>query len=274
MPRQDNSLAARKPASPGQPSKSTKIRKSTVIPVGKVEVNYGVASVERAIAILSAFRTHGRSLTLKQLTHATKLHASTVLRLLASLERHNFVVRMEHGMFQLGSQLLTLGTIYQRSFRLEEHVVPSLHRLSRQTQESATLFVQDQGEMLVLLRVNSPQPVREDFSAGDRLPLSAGAAGQVLEAFANGVKYTPPEAFAKLPIVMLGGIHPDIGAIAAPVFDASEALIGAITVSGPKARFTPSEIERFCQLLMTEIAVLQNSLGPPASPDIAINVET
>ena len=33
--------------------------------------------------------------------------------------------------------------------------------------------------MLVLLRVNSPQPVREDFNAGDRLPLSAGEAGTV-----------------------------------------------------------------------------------------------
>jgi DNA-binding IclR family transcriptional regulator len=114
--------------------------------------------------------------------------------------------------------------------------------------------------------------VREDFNAGDRLPLSAGAAGQVLAAFEKGIKHTPQDAFAKLPIVMLGGIHPDVGAIATPVFDASEALIGAITVSGPKARFTPSEIERFSNLLMTEIAALQKSLGPLALPDMAIGL--
>jgi DNA-binding IclR family transcriptional regulator len=270
MPRQDNSLALQNPVKPGQSSRLPKNLESKVIRAARVKASYGVASVERALAILSVFRTHGRSLTLKQLTDATKLNASTILRLLASLERHNFVVRMEHGMFQLGSQLLTLGMIYQRSFRLEEYVVPSLHRLSRLTQESATLFVQDQGEMLVLLRVNSPQPVREDFSAGDRLPLSAGAAGHVLATFANGIKATPPEAFSKLPIVMLGGIHPDVGAVAAPVFDASEALIGAMTISGPKARFTPSEIERFSKSLMTEIAVLQKSLGPSDLPDVAI----
>src|ERR1700753_1652365 len=111
MPRQDNSLAVQKPLRAGQSAKLPKIPESKVIPAARVKASYGVASVERALAILSAFRSHGRSLTLKQLTEVTKLNASTVLRLLASLERHNFVVRMEHGMFQLGSQLLTLGMI-------------------------------------------------------------------------------------------------------------------------------------------------------------------
>jgi hypothetical protein len=58
MSRQDNSLPARKPARPGPLSKPTKIPKGKIIPSAKVEASYGVASVERALAILNAFRTH------------------------------------------------------------------------------------------------------------------------------------------------------------------------------------------------------------------------
>ena len=122
------------------------------------------------------------------------------------------------------------------------------------------------GELLVLMRVNSPQPVREDFSPGDRMSLQAGASGTVLRTFAGGIDGTPPEAFSKLPVVVIGGINPEVGAISAPIFEPSSKLIGVISVSGPKSRFSAPMADRFCKLLMTEVTQLALATG--VNPDI------
>jgi DNA-binding IclR family transcriptional regulator len=228
-----------------------------------------VAAVDRALSVLDAFQTGGHSQTLTDLANATGMHASTILRLLATLEARNYIVRMEHGVYRLGAKLLTLGMVYQRSFRLEEYVLPVLHRLSQQTRESATLFVEDTNEALVLIRINSPQPVREDFSAGDRLPLEAGASGRTLLMFRDGVAGTPADAFAKLPIVVIGGINPDVGAVAAPVFDPAGNLVGTISISGPKSRFSAPIVDRYSKLLMTEVIGLATTIG--ADPDVYSN---
>ncbi len=202
----------------------------------------------------------------------TELHGSTILRLLATLERRNFVVRLNHGIYRLGSQLLTLGMIYQKSFRLEECLLPVLHRLSQKTGESVGFSVPDGDALLVLLRVNSPQPVREDFSAGYRTPLSAGAMGKVFDIFGDGIDNVDPALFAKLPVVVIGGIYAHVGAISGPVFDPAGKFIGAIAISGPKERFDKSRIGQMSALLISELRELALVLGSnPAIYDHALN---
>src|ERR1700733_13958598 len=79
--------------------------------------NDGVAAVERALAILAAFQPDGAPRSLHDLAAKTGMYKSTILRLIASLERFNCVLRLPDGRYQLGPSLFHWGDIYRRSLK-------------------------------------------------------------------------------------------------------------------------------------------------------------
>lgn len=84
----------------------------------------GVAAVDRALSILAAFSPNDRSLTLTQIAERTGLYKSTVLRLIESLARAHYLVRITDGSYQIGPKPLQLGAIFQRQFHTSEYVPP------------------------------------------------------------------------------------------------------------------------------------------------------
>src|ERR1041384_7192741 len=101
----------------------------------------GVAAVDRALALLGAFREGDRSLTLNDLAARAGLVKSTALRLLASLVHFGLVQRDPEGRYTLGPEVARLRSIYTRSFSLEALVLPELRALVERTQESAVYHV-------------------------------------------------------------------------------------------------------------------------------------
>ena len=102
----------------------------------------GVKAAERGLAVLDSFIDQGTR-GLAEIAKATGLAKPTVLRLLASLERAGYVVRLNDGDYQLGAKLLQLGTTYRANFRLDQHVMPTLEHLAASTQESATFHIRE-----------------------------------------------------------------------------------------------------------------------------------
>src|ERR1700761_304535 len=88
----------------------------TPMPQGAVRKAQGVNAVERALAVLDAFHGEG-SRGLAELAKATELAKPTILRLLVSLERSGYVVRLSDGRYQLGAKLMQLGATYRGNFR-------------------------------------------------------------------------------------------------------------------------------------------------------------
>jgi DNA-binding IclR family transcriptional regulator len=152
--------------------------------------NDGVAAVERALAILAAFQPDGAPRSLHDLAAKTGMYKSTILRLIASLERFNCVLRLPDGRYQLGPSLFHWGDIYRRSLKLEDHVVPLLHHLVQLTGESASFYARQGEQRLCLFRADSPKSVRDHVRAGDLLPLDRGAAGRVLREYSDAHRPT------------------------------------------------------------------------------------
>lgn len=196
--------------------------------------NGGVAAVERALSILAAFEPDGAPQALNEIAGKTGMYKSTILRLMISLERYNCVLRLADGRYQLGPRLFQWGTIYRRSLRLEDHVVPVLQQLVQLTGESASFYARQGEQRLCLFRQDSLKSVRDHVRAGDLLPLDRGAAGRVLR------EYSEPQAESKRVHVSssLGERDGETAALAIPVFGPSQELAGALSVSGPVARFT------------------------------------
>lgn len=196
----------------------------------------GTAAVDRALSLLQAFREGESSLGLLELAARTRLHKSTALRLLASLQHAGMVMKLPDGRYRLGPGIARLHAVYSSSFALEPVVMPVLRALVEQTGESAAFHVIQGAARLCLYRVDSPNPVRDHIRAGDLLPLDRGAGGHVLLAYtgAQGPLY---DRIRRDGVIVLAGDRvAQLGGISAPVFDARHRLVGAVTLTMPVER--------------------------------------
>lgn len=215
----------------------------------------GVAAVERALSILSAWRAGEAALPLAELAIRTGLYKSTILRLLASLERFRCVQRRPDGQWALGPMLFRWGMLYQRGLNLDAIIPPVLHDLTDRTGESATFWVREGDRRLCFFRSDSPRPVRDHLHPGELLPLDRGAGGRVLLAFAAG-----SGAAGERVVVTLGERDPEMAAVAAPVFGSGGALAGALALSGPRLRMEPL-LERLKPVVAEAASILTRRLG-------------
>ena len=193
----------------------------------------GVEAVERALSLLDAIPGSGKpSLSLHELSLATGFYKSTILRLTVSLERFGYLRRRDDGRFELG---------------------PACARLA-QTRGSAL----DQSE---LLQGAIKALARSSGETGDRLPMNKGAAGLVLLAWSGETG----ELFERIRhdgfALSLGDRDPDAAAISAPLFDAHDKLLGALTISGLRSRFTSEAIQRFRDVLLQDVTRLEQEFG-------------
>ena len=225
----------------------------------------GVAAVERALSIINAFGPGDASLSLHDLATRTDMYKSTVLRLIATLESAHCIQRLDDGRYQLGSMLLHWGGLYQATLRLDDHVLPVLRELVRQTGEGASFFTRERDVRVCLFRVDSPHSLRDHVRTGDLLPLDRGAAGRVLLDF-DPAQVREQDFPASAVIATVGEREPGIAAVAAPVFGPGPTLRGALAVSGPSARLTRSVIDEITGTLVAAAMELTRRLGGNSAP--------
>ena len=223
------------------------------------EQDGGVAAVDRALSILDAL-TEDR-VSLAEISKRTGLYKSTVLRLLKSLEKAGYALRTPEGMYRLGSKVLLLGGLYQRHFKTSDIVPPVLEQLAADVQEGASFYVCDDEHRICLHRVESSRAIRDSVHIGDRLPLSVGAAGHVLRAFNGARGARLDEVRQKMFAASYGERDAETAAIAAPVFEVGNRLIGALSISGPRYRLEAAGEERLVDVLFKYAKGLTRTFG-------------
>lgn len=220
----------------------------------------GVAAVDRALAILAAFRRGDTSLSLAELSERTGLVKSTIMRLAVSLERYGLLVRLHDASYQLDAEVLRLGVAYQQSFRLEKFVLPALEDFVARYSETTSFYVRRGEQRQCLFRVESPHLLRLHIREGDMLPLDSSATAQVLRIF--GADPIPAYALGiELPIYTAGVTDPHTASLAMPVFDSSGSLSGALTISGPIVRLTAKRAHAIMSVIRVAGLNLTKALG-------------
>lgn len=224
--------------------------------------NEGVIAVEKALALLDCFKPGEESLTLTALAQLSGYHKTTVYRLMNSLERMNYVIRRDNGVYTLGPRLLYLGKLYEQSFHLASIVQPELHALATATGESATWYVIENGQRLCLFRAEPSEGLRETRLPGTFLPLDNSAIGQVLRYW--GLNEPLFASAPELPLFTSGIRDPHIAAFSLPVFGEGNKLLAALALTGPSSRLTQSMRTSGTGKLMKDTAYLLSlKLGAP-----------
>jgi DNA-binding IclR family transcriptional regulator len=189
-----------------------------------------VRSVLRAFDLLALFTEHRRTWAVKDLTTASGLAKTTVLRLVATCEQRGVLWTRPDGRITVGPGMLRWAQLANTAWQLPEPVRQVLRELARDCGETVNLYVRSTTVLVCVARQEGPRTIRYVGRVGDELPLGCGAAGRVLAGAAEEV--------------VAGHGEPEAGAssVAAPVHDGEGRVLAALAITGPTSRFGDAEI--------------------------------
>lgn len=208
-----------------------------------------VEAVERALAILEAFKPDAPTLSLAAISERTGLYKSTILRLIGSLERFGYIARTSNGTYRLGPSVLGLAQVYGQSFNFESVIRPQLRHLVDVTGETAAFFMRMGNQRVCLYRENSHKPIRHHLDEGVLLPLERGATGRVLLAFSGETGEIYDTIRVEGFYVSRGERDPDVAAVAVPIFSKSGQLQGTLAVSALRSRLNDDNVAQALRYL-------------------------
>lgn len=227
-----------------------------------------MTSLARGLAVVKAFSDQRRAMTIAQISHKTGIPRAAVRRCLYTLKQLGYA-DSEANNFFLKPKILTLGYSYLSSTPLTISAQPCLNLISRALNESCSLAVLDDSEVLYISRSATSRVMSVALNAGSRLPAYCTSLGRVMLA-----AMSEPELQAYFSKVNLRA-HTDrtivsesrlreilnevrqsgyaiveeeleIGlcSIAVPVRGASGATVAALNVGAQATRVTRSQLEQ------------------------------
>jgi IclR family transcriptional regulator, KDG regulon repressor len=224
-------------------------------------VSEPIRAVERALDILSCFKSESQALSLTQIADQLHMSKSTVFRLLATLEGRRFLHRSAAtGLYHLGLRLIELGNLASQDLDIHQWAQPYLQRLASEYGETVDLAILDGSSVIYLQVVESPQRVKLAAAVGQRLPAFCTASGKAFLAYfpfaqvaklvaGSLVKYTdnslnePEDLAHDLQETRERGFaiseqeyEKDINAVGAPVLNAQHFPVMTLAIAGPSFR--------------------------------------
>jgi DNA-binding IclR family transcriptional regulator len=222
-------------------------------------------TIERVFAILKLIAQQNGEIRVSRIAERLSLPKSTVSRFLVALEAEGMVHRTPENRFSLGEQLLALTRKPHHHQGLIAAARPALMALNQQTGESVALSVLDGHAVTYLFHLESQHAVQVVDWTGESVPLHVSSSGKLLLAnssqtliddYAKG----PFKAFTKRSIICADQLKINLATIrkqgfavsdeefapgvigyAVPLRDASQNIVAAITVYGPKYRLDNPE---------------------------------
>ena len=168
---------------------------------------------------------------------------------------------------------------------LSNEARPYLFDLRRLTGETILLGIPSEMEVMHVYDLESPQALGIKSELGARRPAHCTAIGRAIFAFAPETtleKLLSGPLVARTPRTITDAARlrdvfadvrkqgyaiedeenqPGVRVIAAPVRDATGAVVGAVGVAGPSQRLSLDAIEKFAQPLMEAVAAISARLG-------------
>jgi DNA-binding IclR family transcriptional regulator len=257
----------------------------------------GTKAIYRVLSLLKVFSEGRVKRSLTDLAEEVGLSKATAHRMLKILEQENFVYRSpESGEYQLGPEIIVLGSRALRAIDIREAARPELRALAESTGEDATLEVLVGTEVLILEEERGHGLLSLGTELGTRWPAHATATGKILMAFSEAEMEEPSDGLAPLTkhtivswdewkgtleevrkkgyATNLEELEYGYQSVAAPVRDRKGRVFAAVSVGGSVHRVTRSRIPELARSVREAALRLSERSGfrpessgvPPDSP--------
>jgi IclR family pca regulon transcriptional regulator len=156
---------------------------------GVAETGTGTSqSLERGLAILSAFDSERPLIGVSELSRELSLSRSTAHRYIATLAQLGYLQQdPDSKRYRLGPKVLDLGFSAINSMDIREISAPHLRRLSDETGHTVNLAILDGIDVVYIERCRTAQPGQREIDlnlhVGARLPAYCTAMGKAILAF-------------------------------------------------------------------------------------------
>jgi DNA-binding IclR family transcriptional regulator len=245
-----------------------------------------VQILAKAAAALDCLAS-ARELTAAQLAAQLGEPRSSVYRLLASLSDSGLVeTGSARGTYRLGLKLFQLGSRVAQRFDVRQLALPAMERVHEITEQTVFLCVRRDDDAVCIERLNGMHVQTLALLLGGTLPLHVGAAPEVLLAFETEEfrerylrrgsfrRYTPktPVTARKIRLELeeirrLGYAVSDedvtlgVAALGAPIFDHTDRIQAALSISGVKPAILGADEENVRRLVLESAAEVSRLLG-------------
>lgn len=249
-------------------------------------------TVLKALDVLDCLAEHRRPMTTQEIAKACSMSRPTTYRLLTTLMSRGFVRDDGNYQYALGTRFLSLSNIVLNDINLLKLAGPYLHELSVISKETANLSILDGTEILYIGKEESRHAAEMPMmvlrtTVGTRLMLHSTGMGKAilahlpqaerqaliektlpLKAYAVNT-ITDPDMLAKeLEITKSRGYAIDdrevddgTRCVAAPIFDNSQRVIGAMSIAGPAYRLTTDHLHRLSTEIVRVTQAISEQLG-------------
>jgi DNA-binding IclR family transcriptional regulator len=244
-------------------------------------------AVDRAVRILLALASGTPRLGVSELSELVDVPKPTVYTMLRTLERHGLVVQEgDGGKYALGPAVLQLGNAYLDGSELRARSASWADLLARQTGEAVWVGVLSGHNVVVVHHAFRPDDLVQILEVGAAVPWHACALGHAIVSWLHddaqkallampahrltGRTLTDPEALGQAlsrtrergyAVEDQEATVGDAG-LAAPVFDWSGRVVGALGIVGPVERLLESGQQgRLADAVRSTARALSRELG-------------
>ena len=242
--------------------------------------------VDRTITILEKLAQHPNGIGVVNLATTSELAPSTVHRYLTTLQERHIVEQTKDKRYRLTSRLYLMGLAANERFDLKSQAQATLEQVAQTSQETTCLMVRDEAHAVCVAQVDSLHPLKITARVGSRQDLRVGATSRVLLAHAPAdlqdhlLEQTPitqrtPNTVTDSSAVRAilerirqegyyvshGEIDEGVVAVAAPVRNQEEEVIGSLVIAAPEARARDVVLERLIELVTSSANDISRKLG-------------
>jgi IclR family KDG regulon transcriptional repressor len=248
---------------------------------------YSSQVLDRVVQILDCFGPERTELRLFDIAAATRLHKSTLYRLLEAMRSHRLIGFDERtGSYHLAMKLFEMGSLAVKRLALDQHAHPILDRLADVSGETAHLCVLDGADVVYIAKVECTRTLRIPSAVGQRNPAYCTGVGKAIlahlapEQFAEYIAGTSLRAFTKKTLTSAAELKANlrqivaqgyaiddqereegVRCVAAPVRDHSGRVIAAISIAGPTMRVTKEKVAELAAHVMRAANEISAKLG-------------
>ena len=151
---------------------------------------YSAPALEKGLDILEALSDSAQGYTLNQLSQVLQRNVNEIFRMVVTLQHRGYIQADENDRYALTLKMFALANRQPPLKSLVSAALPLLHELTERTRQSAHLAIYQNGRVVVVAQVDSPERWSFGLKVGVVMGLTDTSSGHVLLAYQDEVTRT------------------------------------------------------------------------------------